>query len=247
MRTDLCLRLLPLLLCASLLTGCGSHDRADASRTTEAVADGEALPTPEGTAGITGSADLGPGPGTGDTAPLLGDGPAETVETPPQDPFFSGLPPEAVNPETGLGVDPDGDGPLTAPAAVDAGAAEPTAADAVVLVRDYYAAINARNFPAAYALWSNDGRASGQSPEQFAGGFAATRGVSLEVGAPGQQDAGAGQRFIQVPVALTATQADGSVRRYAGTYTLHRTVVDGATPGERNWRIRNAELREVQP
>lgn len=242
MPASLSVRLTTLLLAATLLAACGDRND-DAARNPDTVSAGEGLPAPAGTSGVTGTADIRPG--SGDSGPQLGSGPAEVVEAPPQDPFFSGLPADAVNPETGLGMDPDGDGPLTAPPAADTGAAEPTTADAVVVVRDYYSAINARNFPAAYALWSGDGRASGQTPEQFAGGFAQTQGVSVEVGAPGQQDAGAGQRYIQVPVSLSATQADGSMRRYVGTYTLHRTVVDGATPGQRNWRIRNADLREV--
>ena len=65
-------------------------------------------------------------------------------------------------------------------------------------------------------------------------------------GDPINADAGAGQRYIQVPVALTATRVDGSVHRYAGTYTLHRTVVDGATDEQRAWRIASADLREVK-
>src|SRR3546814_19953437 len=64
---------------------------------------------------------------------------------------------------------------------------------------------------------------------------------------PGRVDPGAGQRYIQIPVGITATTSDGSVRRYAGTYTLHRTVVDGATAEQRAWRIASADLRAVKP
>ncbi|MGH8078899.1 MAG: hypothetical protein ACREPE_16495, partial [Lysobacter sp.] len=91
------------------------------------------------------------------------------------------------------------------------------------------------------------GRATGQSPQQFANGFADTSGVSVEVMAPGRVDAAAGSRHIEVPVALTATQDDGSQRKYVGAYMLRRAVVDGATPEQRSWRIASADLREVQP
>ena len=117
--------------------------------------------------------------------------------------------------------------------------------DAVAVVREYYAAINERNFGRAYALWSDSGRASGQSPQQFASGFDNTIGVSVEILAPSRIDAAAGSRFIEVPVAFTATEKDGRQRRFVGAYTLRRGVVDGATAEQRAWRIASADLREV--
>jgi hypothetical protein len=132
------------------------------------------------------------------------------------------------------------------PATPTAGdAIEPGADDAVQLIRDYYAAIDARDYGQAYALWSQEGAASGQSPQQFANGFADTTDVGVQIGAPGDEDAGAGQRYIEVPVTVTATHADGSRHRYAGSYALHRTVVDGASAGQRAWRIHSAKLREI--
>jgi len=113
--------------------------------------------------------------------------------------------------------------------------AEPGAEAAVAVLRDYYAAINARDFARAYALW----RQNPQTPAQFADGFAGTTGVSVEIGAPGPVDAGAGQRYIEIPVRLDATQADGRIDRYAGRYVLHRSVVEGGNP---DWRIERATL-----
>src|SRR3546814_2067413 len=84
--------------------------------------------------------------------------------------------------------------------------------------------IDAGSYARAYALWSDGGRASKQTPQQFADGFADTAQVVATLGEPGRVDPGAGQRYIQIPVGITATTSDGSVRRYAGTYTLHRTV-----------------------
>ena len=117
---------------------------------------------------------------------------------------------------------------------------------AVSVVRDYYAAINSRDYDAAYRAWGDGGRASGQSAQQFAAGFAGTEGVSVELGGPGPVEGAAGSRYVQIPVALEARQADGSVRRYAGSYTLRMSVVDGATPEQRAWHIASADLREVQ-
>lgn len=238
------------LLAALLLSACGDRG-TDARRSADTQT--ESLPAPVADGAVTGA----PDGRAGDRTPSLGEGPATLPSAeelgiadvmPAGSMPMGSMPMEnmpTVNPETGLGVDPDGDGPLTAPPAPDTGAAEPTAADAVALVRDYYAAINARDYARAYALWSDGGQASGQTPQQFADGFAGTQAVSAEIGAPNRQDAGAGQRYIEVPVALRATQADGSVRRFAGSYVLHRTVVDGASAEQRSWRIRSADLREV--
>ena len=134
------------------------------------------------------------------------------------------------------------------PSAPPAGSAvEPAPGDEVKLLRDYYAAINARDYGRAYRLWSQNGAASGQGPQQFANGFADTTGVSVDIGTPGDEDAGAGQRYIEIPVTVTATHADGSQHRYAGSYVLHRTVVDGASAEQRAWRISSAKLRETAP
>lgn len=230
---------------ALALSACGDRDAAEA-RTQPGTA--EALPAPGEVRGVTGDPEVAPGRQS--QAPALGDGPGALPSPGELGIDTLGVVPgqeTGLNPETGLQADPDGDGPLTAPPAADAGAAEPTPADAVSVIRDYYAAINAQQYPSAYALWSDGGNASRQTPGQFAQGFAQTRQVAVVVGAPGREDAGAGQRYIEIPVSVRATQADGSVRRFAGTYVLHRTVVDGATQDQRSWRIRSADLREVSP
>ena len=113
--------------------------------------------------------------------------------------------------------------------------AEPGADAAVSVLRDYFAAINTRDFARAYALW----RQNPQTPAQFADSFAGTTGVSVEIGTPGPIDAGAGQRFIDIPVTLDATQADGRVERYAGRVVLHRSSVEGGDP---DWRIERTAL-----
>ena len=243
-RAPFCAIVLPLLVVLAL-SACG--DREDRAKQRDDASDAaEGLPAPAGSSGVTGTADIAPG-GSG-TAPVLGKEPPPEADPMGANPFFQQLPPlPELNPETGLAADPDGDGPLTAPPAVDTGAAEPTPADAVAVIRDYYVAIDGGNYAGAYRLWEDGGAASGQTPEQFAAGFAQTRGVVVEIGGPGRVDAGAGNRHIQVPVAVASTQADGSVRRFAGTYTLHRSVVEGVGAEQRNWRIRDADLREVQP
>jgi hypothetical protein len=215
------------LLCvALLLAACGDrHDKGDNAGN----AASDALPAPEGARGsVTGMPDR-PGPGQVGP-PDISMTNASSIGIPSDAPV-DGLPP----PDPGDGLP------------IDGFADEPTPEDAVAVVRDYYAAINAGNFDHAYALWSDGGNASGQTPRQFAGGFATTRDVSVQIDDPGNVDAAAGSRYIEVPVAITATHRDGGVHRYVGAYILRRAVVDGATAEQRAWRIQSSDIREVRP
>lgn len=142
------------------------------------------------------------------------------------------VPPAAVTPAL----------PVPAPAAPT----EPGAAEAAAVVRSYYGSINAGQYPRAYALWSDGGRASGQTASQFAGGFSDTAKVTVSTGEPGRVEGAAGSRYVTIPVAVEAVQADGSVRHYDGSYTLRRAVVEGATAEQRQWRISDADLRQVE-
>jgi hypothetical protein len=129
---------------------------------------------------------------------------------------------------------------------VPASSAEPSVQDAVAVIADYYAAIQRHDYAHAWALWSDGGRSSGQTLQQFTDGFDNTDAVSVQAGAPGRVDAAAGSRYLQIPVTVTATQHDGTTRRYVGSYTLRRAVVDGASADQRAWRIGSASLHELQ-
>ena len=228
--------------CCALLAACGARDQGDAARQ-GAGGDVEALPKPEaGSGSITGMPDK---PGPGPVGAALADGatiePAiEGDDALPLPPDAGDLPAPPDQAQPGAQAQPDQGSPAAA-------APEPTPADAASVVSAYYAAIAAGQYPRAYALWSGGGQASGQSAQQFAGGFSDTASVSVAVGAPGRVDAAAGSRYIEIPVTVTATRTDGSVHRYAGTYTLRRAVVDGATAEQRAWRIASADLREIRP
>jgi hypothetical protein len=213
-----------LLLACALLGACGGKDKNADSEAGHPTVD--TLPAPSGASGsITGMPDT---PGPGNVEPS-GDVPApSTTVVLPGDADVATDAGDAANPET---------------TGVDVAAAEPTAEDAVALVRNYYAAIEARDYDRAYLLWA-DG-ANRQTPEQFAAGFANTAHVAATIDTPGRMEAAAGSRYIEVPVAIESTQQDGSVRRYVGAYTLRRAVVDGATPEQRQWRIASADIREV--
>ncbi len=124
---------------------------------------------------------------------------------------------------------------------------EPTPEDAVAVIHDYYSAINHAGFARAWAMWSDHGRASGQTAQQFADGYADTASVDVQAQAPTRLDAAAGSRYIEIPVTINASRRDGSEHQYSGAYTLRRSTVDGATADQRAWRIASANLHEVSP
>lgn len=225
------------LACLFLVSACGGNG-APAAR--QPGSDDTALPKPESTAGsVTGMPDK-PGPGPVGAAVHADD--TSTADGQRPGDGSPGLPPGN---DPGL---PDADGgmpPSTSDAVLPP--TEPTVDDAVAVLRDYYAAIDAGHYQAAYALWSGAGAASGRTWGQFGNGFADTASVEAAIGAPGRVDAAAGSRYVEVPVTVTATQRDGSIHHYAGTYVLRRAVVDGASADQRSWRIASADIREVAP
>ena len=134
--------------------------------------------------------------------------------------------------------------PSGAPEGSAAPAHDPGSAEAAVdVVRQYYAAIEARDYQRAYRCWGQEGAASRQTYEQFAAGFRNTAHVRAEFGAPGPIGAAAGSRYVEVQVSVTATTRSGEHQRFVGRYVLRRAVVDGATPAQRSWHIDSATMR----
>ncbi len=122
----------------------------------------------------------------------------------------------------------------------DSAPAEVTSAD---VIRRYYKAIDARQYGDAYRLWSQSGKASGKSETDFAAGFAQTQSVNVTVSDSVRTEGAAGSQFATIPVAIDATLRNGTHQHFAGTYTLRRSMVDGATPEQRAWRIYSADLK----
>jgi hypothetical protein len=229
-----------------MLASCGHRDQKTPGTTGSIAAadvDSAALPQPQANGGsITGMPDK--------------PGPVQSIST------LQPLTPTTASEGDGA-VASSGDADTTAAAAdvaivemapaVTAGSAsaspvvEPTPLDAVAVIHDYYSAINRSDFGHAWALWSDRGHASGQTPQQFADGYADTANVSAQTQAPERLDAAAGSRYIEIPVSITASRHDGSEHHYTGTYTLRRAMVDGATADQRAWRITTANLRETSP
>lgn len=121
-------------------------------------------------------------------------------------------------------------------------AAEPDGAAAADVVRRYYAAIEAGDYATAWRL-----REEGTGdPASFAAAFSRYAEFHAEVGTPGRVDAGAGQRFVQVPVHIFGRLKEGAPFNATGTVTLHRTAdIPGATSDQRRWRIRDSDIKPV--
>lgn len=235
------------LILTILLVGCGKDGSGtDVPARGDGIESGS-LPVPEGArGGVTGMPNA---PGPGEIGPAI----ANVDQLPPDTAIDSdGNPmlPDA-SPEDGVTPNLDGFPGNSMPGNVGTGEpqafpGEPGADDATAVVREYYGAIDGGELARAYRLWSDGGSASGQSPQQFADGFANVERISVETMTPGRIDAGAGARYIEVPVAVTGIQRDGSTRRFVGAYTLRRSVVPGASPDQQQWRITSADIREVQ-
>lgn len=121
-----------------------------------------------------------------------------------------------------------------------------SAQGAADVVQTYYALLGERDYARARALWQPGTSGAGASPAAFAAQFARFVEYRGQVGAPGAIEAGAGQRFVTVPVQVSARLADGSHFDQRGDAVLHRTAdVDGATAEQRRWRLSAVTLHPL--
>jgi len=116
-------------------------------------------------------------------------------------------------------------------------------AGAIAVVRRYLAFIAGREYDSAYVLWADSGRASHQSPTEFAAGYRKTAELRSTIGSEVRVEGAAGSQYAAVPVVIDATLRDGRRQRFEGTYTVRRSMVDGATAEQRSWRIHSATMR----
>lgn len=115
--------------------------------------------------------------------------------------------------------------------------------EAVQVIRDYYSAINSRDYKQAYSILSG---ATQQSFEQFKQGFANTKSTTVKIGKPGEIDGAAGHLSIEIPVTITAIAKNGTRQSFRGSYVLRRVNnVPGSTPEQRRWHIHSAKITQV--
>jgi len=119
-----------------------------------------------------------------------------------------------------------------------------SAQGAATVVETYYALVEQGKYHRAWSLWGGKGAASGVSVGAFAASFAKFSEYHANIGAPGRVDAGAGQRYVTVPVQVYARRKTGAPAYWRGQVVLHRTAdIDGATAEDKAWRIKSIDLK----
>ncbi len=86
------------------------------------------------------------------------------------------------------------------------------------LIESYYNAISHGYFAQAYGYFTE-----GSAPQDFAAwakGYETTKSVTVKFGST-EPDPGAGQIYWTLPVAISATLNDGTVKVFAGCYKIH--------------------------
>jgi hypothetical protein len=119
-----------------------------------------------------------------------------------------------------------------------------SAQGAANIVQTYYALIEAGKYRDAWALWDHGGQDAGQSADAFAASFTKYAEYHAQIGAPGRIDAGAGQRYLSVPVQVYGRLKSGEKFASGGSVTLHRTSdIDGATAEQKSWHLHSIDLQ----
>lgn len=121
-----------------------------------------------------------------------------------------------------------------------------SAQGAANVVQTYYALIGERKYAEAYVL-RDAATAGAPNAAAFAISFARYSEYHANVGAPSAIEAGAGQRYVRVPVQIYARLKQGGTPVYQiGSVTLHRTGdIDGATATQRSWHIRSIDVKSA--
>lgn len=97
-------------------------------------------------------------------------------------------------------------------------ASSPGLSDPVAVVTQFYADISAHDYAAAWAL--GGANIAGTSYSNWVAGYGTTAAITVTAA----EDSGSSQ----VTASISATQTDGSVRNYIGTYTVQDGVIVSA-------------------
>ena len=119
-----------------------------------------------------------------------------------------------------------------------------SAQGAANVVQTYYALIGAKKYGEAFKLWSDGGKASGQTAQAFAAGFDKYASYNAEIGAPGDIEGAAGSLYVEVPVVIYGQLKTGEAVHMKGDVRLRRVNnVPGSSDEQRKWHIAEAALK----
>lgn len=122
-------------------------------------------------------------------------------------------------------------------------AGEETPAGAARRALEYCDALATRRFRDAYALWADDGRASGLTLAEFTAQFANARISDCQLSEPTEIQGGAGSLYIEIPAVIRGTTTAGRPLRLEGPILLRRVNdIPGSTAKQRRWHIARAEF-----
>lgn len=93
----------------------------------------------------------------------------------------------------------------------------------VQILTSLFNAINRKEYVRAYSYWSSDSGVGATPYAQFEAGYADTEEVQVQIGAM-TVDAGAGNYYTAVPVALSVAATSGAQRYYVGCYVMHQAA-----------------------
>jgi hypothetical protein len=114
----------------------------------------------------------------------------------------------------------------------------------IQVIRSLFNSVNREEYLRAYSYWEPNAQGL-PSFDTFQAGYATTGSVKLTTGTA-TVDAGAGQRYYQVPVTLVSTSTTNVVETFVGCYTLHLGLPDAqGVPPYQGIGIRSASVQKV--
>jgi hypothetical protein len=118
--------------------------------------------------------------------------------------------------------------------------------DPISTLRSLFNAINRKEYARAYSYWQNPGASPDVPPfPQFQQGYQDTASVDATFGSV-VSNAGAGQMYYNVPVALKVQTTRGQTQTFVGCYTLHLAQpAIQATPPFEPLGIKSAVVKQV--
>lgn len=111
------------------------------------------------------------------------------------------------------------------------------------VLQSYFALVEQGKYADAYKLWSDGGKASGDTSAEFAKSFEAYREIHANIGGPGDMEGAAGSSYVDYPVQIYGRTKDRKEFNARGTMTLRRVNdVPGSTAEQRAWHIYKSDF-----
>jgi hypothetical protein len=122
--------------------------------------------------------------------------------------------------------------------------AEASALGAARRLQEYCDAVATKRYRDAYGYWSDGGKATGMSFDQFRDSFAKYAAYDCHIGDPGDTEGAAGSIYVTIPLRVKGALAKGGGFVLEGPVDMRRVNdVDGSTAEQRRWHIFRSGLK----